>query len=63
MDIIKPVSLQSTILHTETKSTSAIRRTMSTVVQAPLTQGAGYGVVVGLGVAFALGKFARTAAL
>ncbi|KAG9796326.1 urea active transporter-like protein, partial [Aureobasidium melanogenum] len=28
---------------------------MSTVVQAPLTQGAGYGVVVGLGVAFALG--------
>ena len=29
---------------------------MSTNVEAPLPQGAGYGVVVGLGVAFALGE-------
>lgn len=36
---------------------------MSDQVQAPLPQGAGYGVVVGFGVAFALGKDGNGASL
>jgi hypothetical protein len=36
---------------------------MSTIVQAPLSQGVGYGVVLGLGALFALGMIGITTVL
>lgn len=51
MDYFSPASPSPTSLHRD----DIIITTMSGQPPPPLTQGAGYGVIVGLGVAFAIG--------